>query len=95
MQLEFLGELGLTEYQEAIESWAAEMGAVFLEELLDNAEELAESLALKPLEKKRLQRHGHEVLARVQPERLCEPLRPSTRTAQAPSPEDLPLALFK
>eukprot|EP00930_Biecheleria_cincta_P057166 TRINITY_DN43139_c0_g1_i1.p1 TRINITY_DN43139_c0_g1~~TRINITY_DN43139_c0_g1_i1.p1 ORF type:complete len:625 (-),score=101.72 TRINITY_DN43139_c0_g1_i1:283-2157(-) len=55
---EFLAELKLEMYLQDILAWAEKMGAAFLEEIIENAEELAEDLKLRPLEKKRLLQKG-------------------------------------
>lgn len=100
---ELLDELGLLEYEEAANAWGTQMGAAFLEELVENSEELAQAICLKPLEQKRLQRMGPEVAARLRLLRPSEAERiptsrpvPSQAAAapevepEAPGPESLP-----
>ncbi|CAE7203533.1 unnamed protein product, partial [Symbiodinium natans] len=99
---ELLSELGLLEYEEAAAAWASQMGAAFLEELVENSEELAQAICLKPLEQKRLQRMGPEVAERLRRARPVEaesrpPPRPppaatvtDTPEAEAPVPDALP-----
>eukprot|EP00434_Breviolum_minutum_P014260 symbB.v1.2.012571.t3/scaffold873.1/size155814/5 len=55
---EFLSELGLSEYEEKALKWAKDMGAISLEELVENAKDLGHAMGLKPLEQKRLERQG-------------------------------------
>ncbi|CAE7802002.1 unnamed protein product, partial [Symbiodinium sp. KB8] len=97
---ELLDELGLLEYEEAANAWGTQMGAAFLEELVENSEELAQAICLKPLEQKRLQRMGPEVAARLRLLRPSEAERiPTSRpvpsqAAAAPEvePEDTKVA---
>lgn len=53
---EWLAELGLEEYQEAAALWCKDMGAIWLAEVKENSEELADHLGLRPLERRRLLR---------------------------------------
>mmetsp|Transcript_102977 Transcript_102977/g.322166 ORF Transcript_102977/g.322166 Transcript_102977/m.322166 type:complete len:637 (+) Transcript_102977:88-1998(+) len=62
---DFLAELSLSEYAAPAAVWAASMGAAFLEEVVENQEDLAEALQLRPLERRRLERQGGEVAARL------------------------------
>lgn len=65
---EFLAELKLEMYLQDIVVWAEKMGAAFLNEIVDNADELAEDLGLKPLEKKRLLQNGPKVCRAIGPQ---------------------------
>jgi serine/threonine protein kinase len=51
---ELLSELRLGAYTERADSWCRNMGAVHLDEVSENAEDFADALGLKQLEKKRL-----------------------------------------
>lgn len=62
---EFLESLNLAEYIEPAAKWATDMGAAFIEEIVECSEELADALELKPLEKRRLQRQGPQVAAEL------------------------------
>ncbi|CAE7285264.1 unnamed protein product [Symbiodinium natans] len=53
---EWLQELCLEEYEEEVLRWCRSMGAIWLEEVQENAEDLADHLRLRPLERRRLQR---------------------------------------
>lgn len=55
---EYLADLSLSAYLEPTAAWAAEMGAAYLEELAENWKALADALALRPLERRRLERQG-------------------------------------
>lgn len=50
----WLEELSLTGYLKAAADWAEEQGACSVDELVENVEDLAKDLNLKPLERKRL-----------------------------------------
>eukprot|EP00747_Dinoflagellata_sp_TGD_P064391 gnl/TRDRNA2_/TRDRNA2_153888_c2_seq1.p1 gnl/TRDRNA2_/TRDRNA2_153888_c2~~gnl/TRDRNA2_/TRDRNA2_153888_c2_seq1.p1 ORF type:complete len:371 (+),score=74.71 gnl/TRDRNA2_/TRDRNA2_153888_c2_seq1:53-1114(+) len=52
----WLEELSLTDYLDKVRAWCEEMGAVNLQELCENAEDLSGSLGLRPLEHRRLLR---------------------------------------
>jgi len=52
----FLSELQLSSYLVAAQEWCHEMGAISLEEVRENAEDFASSLALQPLDKRCLLR---------------------------------------
>lgn len=54
----WLTELKLSRYVEAAASWCDEMGACTLEEVLENLDDFAADVGMKPLEQKRLQRDG-------------------------------------
>ncbi|CAE8720991.1 unnamed protein product, partial [Polarella glacialis] len=72
----------------AAEAWAAEMGAAFLEELVENSEELSIAIGLKPLEKRRLQRQGAEVASKlVQWRPPLGTSRPSVKATQHQVPD--------
>eukprot|EP00928_Gymnodinium_smaydae_P015270 TRINITY_DN15613_c0_g3_i2.p1 TRINITY_DN15613_c0_g3~~TRINITY_DN15613_c0_g3_i2.p1 ORF type:complete len:997 (-),score=119.88 TRINITY_DN15613_c0_g3_i2:166-3156(-) len=58
-------ELCLEDYVHQAEAWAAEMGAVWLEEVIENAEDFADALRLKVLERRRLQRQGEQICSRL------------------------------
>lgn len=51
---DFLRSMSLRKYEEQASAWCIEMGAVSLAEVFENWEALADALALKPLERKRL-----------------------------------------
>jgi hypothetical protein len=59
----WLRGLQLQKYEAKAEEWCAEMGAVSMEEVTDNWEELAFALALKPLERKRLAKERERAAA--------------------------------
>jgi len=50
----WLRELGLEKYMPAAAEWCQEMGAISLKEVRDEHEDFAETIGLKPLERKRL-----------------------------------------
>eukprot|EP00933_Yihiella_yeosuensis_P056815 TRINITY_DN5624_c5_g1_i1.p1 TRINITY_DN5624_c5_g1~~TRINITY_DN5624_c5_g1_i1.p1 ORF type:complete len:260 (+),score=63.96 TRINITY_DN5624_c5_g1_i1:30-809(+) len=50
----WLAELKLSGYYQAVSEWAEEQGACHLDEMVEVAEDLANDIKLKPLEKKRL-----------------------------------------
>eukprot|EP00927_Polykrikos_kofoidii_P040696 TRINITY_DN34741_c0_g1_i1.p1 TRINITY_DN34741_c0_g1~~TRINITY_DN34741_c0_g1_i1.p1 ORF type:complete len:278 (+),score=51.34 TRINITY_DN34741_c0_g1_i1:825-1658(+) len=62
---DFLEGLRLSEYVTPAAEWAIEMGAAFVEEIVDNAEDFSDALGLKPLERKRLERQGAQVAAQI------------------------------
>jgi len=53
---DWLSELCLQEYFEAATTWCVEMGAVSIEELAENAEDFADDVSLKLIERRRLQK---------------------------------------
>ncbi|CAJ1461615.1 unnamed protein product, partial [Effrenium voratum] len=57
---------------DAIRSWAAEMGAVSLEELAEHWAELSADLGLRPLERRRLERNGLAEAAQVEQAGLAD-----------------------
>eukprot|EP00930_Biecheleria_cincta_P089211 TRINITY_DN78481_c0_g1_i1.p1 TRINITY_DN78481_c0_g1~~TRINITY_DN78481_c0_g1_i1.p1 ORF type:complete len:575 (+),score=145.21 TRINITY_DN78481_c0_g1_i1:187-1725(+) len=73
----WLTELRLNAYIEAAGSWAEENGAVSLDELLENLEDLAADLKFKPLELKRIKEQGAAAAEAV-----------STGAAAAPAAHD-------
>jgi hypothetical protein len=58
---EFLGKLGLSGYLDDVKAWSADMGALFIEDIIENASDLEEKLGLRPWERGRLERRGAEV----------------------------------
>lgn len=62
---QFLAELSLSEYLPGAAAWVKRMGAAYLEEVAENCEDLAESLPLKPLERKRLCRQAEALAAKL------------------------------
>lgn len=62
---ELLDALSLSEYAPAAKQWATEMGAAFLEEILENQEDLCDALGLKLLERRRLQRQGAQLAEEI------------------------------
>lgn len=58
--VEWLTELALEDYEKAAATWCKDMGAICLSEVLENAEELADYLSLRPLERRRLLRSLEE-----------------------------------
>eukprot|EP00403_Amphidinium_massartii_P003818 CAMPEP_0178383870 /NCGR_PEP_ID=MMETSP0689_2-20121128/7223_1 /TAXON_ID=160604 /ORGANISM="Amphidinium massartii, Strain CS-259" /LENGTH=300 /DNA_ID=CAMNT_0020004101 /DNA_START=137 /DNA_END=1036 /DNA_ORIENTATION=- len=54
----FLMELKLSTYAAAANAWVDEQGACSLDEVLENMEDFADGLKLKPLERKRLEKNG-------------------------------------
>jgi len=54
----WLAELKLMHYLEPAAKWAEEMGAATLDEILENVDDFACDLEMRPLEKKRLQKDG-------------------------------------
>eukprot|EP00434_Breviolum_minutum_P014259 symbB.v1.2.012571.t2/scaffold873.1/size155814/5 len=83
---EFLSELGLSEYEEKALKWAKDMGAISLEELVENAKDLGHAMGLKPLEQKRLERQG------IQAMRQAQQVSTLSQTPKAPLPSELPEA---
>jgi len=61
----WLAELKLTKYTEAVRQWAEENGACCLEEVIDNLEDLADSIKLKKLERVRLMKESKNALTLV------------------------------
>eukprot|EP00440_Ansanella_granifera_P002228 gb/GFBE01002415.1/.p1 GENE.gb/GFBE01002415.1/~~gb/GFBE01002415.1/.p1 ORF type:complete len:298 (+),score=79.71 gb/GFBE01002415.1/:1-894(+) len=59
----WLAELRLSGYEKAAASWAEEQGACELEEIVENLEDFASDLGLKPLEKKRLMQGAESAVA--------------------------------
>merc|ERR1712060_628120 len=55
----WLRKHGLQRYEALAERWCMDMGAISVQEILENWEEFADALALKPLERKRLQRDAN------------------------------------
>lgn len=97
---DFLSELGLSEYEEEVVKWASDMGAISLEELVENAQDLSEAIGLKPLERKRLERHGPQAMRQIvaqRPQRpqLCAATVATRGVPSAPSPDELPTGLFQ
>lgn len=105
---DFLSELGLSEYEEEVVKWASDMGAIFLEELVENAQDLSEAMGLKPLERKRLERHGPQAMRQIIAQRPRGAATVASRgassgarasgaqvTPAAPSPDELPMGLFR
>lgn len=97
---DFLSELGLSEYEEEVVKWASDMGAISLEELVENAQDLSEAMGLKPLERKRLERHGPQAMRQIvaqRPQRpqLCAATVATRGVPSAPSPDELPTGLFQ
>jgi len=80
---EFLCELGLSEYEEKVLKWAKDMGAISLEELVENATDLGDAMGLKPLEQKRLERQGMQAMRQAQ--QVSQ-----SQTPKAPLPSELP-----
>merc|ERR1712032_384925 len=54
---EWLKDLKLASYMEAAKDWCSSMGAADLDEVKESWEDFADGLTLKPLERKRLQKH--------------------------------------
>lgn len=52
----WLTELNLPEYYAAATRWCVDMGAASLEELAENAEDFADGVSLKPIERQRLRK---------------------------------------
>jgi len=52
----------LAEYEEEATKWCIEMGAALLEEVAENADDFAEALGLKPIERQRLQKWVTHIL---------------------------------
>jgi len=89
---DLLAELSLSEYLQPAVDWTRAMGAAFLEEVMENQEDFAETLNLRPLGLRRLQRQGPETVARL------ARLRPRERrtavplsTPSAPDPLSVPV----
>lgn len=61
----FLTDLSLQSYTAQATEWATSMGAASLEELLENQDDFADALGLRPIERARLQRSGAEVAAQL------------------------------
>eukprot|EP00929_Paragymnodinium_shiwhaense_P000305 TRINITY_DN100544_c0_g1_i1.p2 TRINITY_DN100544_c0_g1~~TRINITY_DN100544_c0_g1_i1.p2 ORF type:complete len:430 (+),score=134.64 TRINITY_DN100544_c0_g1_i1:73-1362(+) len=58
----FLEGARLQKYQEQALAWCTEQGAATIEDVVENADDFAEALSLKPLEKKRLQKAAAAIL---------------------------------
>ncbi|CAJ1461614.1 unnamed protein product, partial [Effrenium voratum] len=69
---QWLSRLRLEAHGDAIRSWAAEMGAVSLEELAEHWAELSADLGLRPLERRRLERNGLAEAAQVEQAGLAD-----------------------
>jgi translation initiation factor 4E len=68
----WLEELRLSsKYHEGISKWAEENGAVTLEEVIENKEELCKVLELRLLEKSRFSKKGEEALAAIREKGLA------------------------
>eukprot|EP00439_Symbiodinium_sp_Y106_P074928 s790_g14.t1 len=61
----WLSYLNLADQKQAVLAWCEEMGAASLEEVIESIEDLAQALALKPLQEKRLQNRAAEALEKV------------------------------
>lgn len=61
----WLAALGLTAYGEAVHEWVDEMGAISLEEIVENADSLQEFVPMKPLDARRLEKNGLAVAQRL------------------------------
>ncbi|CAE7817011.1 unnamed protein product [Symbiodinium sp. CCMP2592] len=61
----WLSHLNLADQKQAVLAWCEEMGAASLEEVIESIEDLAQALALKPLQEKRLQNRAAEALEKV------------------------------
>ncbi|CAE8596852.1 unnamed protein product [Polarella glacialis] len=59
---QWLGEVRLQEYLEPAARWCLEMGAVSLEEIAENIEDFGKDVALKPIERQRVQKWALQVL---------------------------------
>lgn len=53
----------LTKYLQEALDWCDEQGAATIEDVVENAEDFAEALSLKPLERKRLNKAAESVAA--------------------------------
>eukprot|EP00913_Durusdinium_trenchii_P016399 g15415.t1 len=68
-----LQELRLEEYLDPAAKWCSEMGAVCLEEIAENIEDFAADVALKPIERQRVQKWAAQKLQGIAPmQRLRE-----------------------
>eukprot|EP00929_Paragymnodinium_shiwhaense_P102761 TRINITY_DN65999_c0_g1_i1.p1 TRINITY_DN65999_c0_g1~~TRINITY_DN65999_c0_g1_i1.p1 ORF type:complete len:862 (-),score=222.27 TRINITY_DN65999_c0_g1_i1:236-2821(-) len=72
---EWLVEMRLEEYYQHASRWCAEMGAVSLEELAENAEDFADEVRLKTIERQRVRKWAMKVL-QADPDRLPVPAMP-------------------
>mmetsp|Transcript_9503 Transcript_9503/g.21112 ORF Transcript_9503/g.21112 Transcript_9503/m.21112 type:complete len:650 (+) Transcript_9503:86-2035(+) len=89
---EWLLQLSLEEYEAAAVKWCSEMGAVSLEEIAENIDDFADGVALKPIERQRVQKWSRSLTSSWQPQLALEPPReyqeaPCDRPAFASSPE--------
>lgn len=82
----FLRILKLDKYAEVARAWAEENGAVFLDEVLENADDFCEALALKPLERKRLENQGEA--AAEEAKLLTESQEPAAATVVSEPPAE-------
>mmetsp|Transcript_11858 Transcript_11858/g.21663 ORF Transcript_11858/g.21663 Transcript_11858/m.21663 type:complete len:301 (+) Transcript_11858:131-1033(+) len=64
----WLRELKLSPYTAAASSWIEEQGACSLDEIVENLEDFADGVNLKPLERKRLQKSGAAAVEQAQAE---------------------------
>ncbi|CAK9079093.1 unnamed protein product [Durusdinium trenchii] len=83
---EWLQELRLEEYLDPAAKWCSEMGAVCLEEIAENIEDFAADVALKPIERQRVQKWAAQKLQGIAPmQRLREAeLQPLSRKTSQP-----------
>mmetsp|Transcript_11134 Transcript_11134/g.25252 ORF Transcript_11134/g.25252 Transcript_11134/m.25252 type:complete len:691 (-) Transcript_11134:142-2214(-) len=63
---QWLEDMCLQEYEEEAAQWCIDMGAALLEELAENADDFAEALSLKPIERQRLQKWVMQILQQPQ-----------------------------
>uniref|UniRef100_A0A7S0FDT1 Protein kinase domain-containing protein n=1 Tax=Pyrodinium bahamense TaxID=73915 RepID=A0A7S0FDT1_9DINO len=80
----WLERLRLEKYSERARAWCEKEGAVHLNEVLENWEDFANALSLKPLERKRVEKDVNS--RRGPPEPPASPQPPPPASPQPPSP---------
>lgn len=91
----WLEKVKLVQYREAVFAWCQKVGAAGLPDVLENWQDFAAQLKLKPLEKKRVENaaNGRKGGPSVQtPKSPCAPASPSSLPVPAPDPKSRPPA---
>ncbi|CAE7271476.1 unnamed protein product, partial [Symbiodinium necroappetens] len=81
----WLSHLNLADQKQAVLAWCEEMGAASLEEVIESIEDLAQALALKPLQEKRLQNRAAEAFEKVRASEAAEANADAAATGAGPS----------
>jgi len=84
----WLRQLKLDSYSAAATEWAEEEGACSLEEIIENLEDFADGLKLKPLERKRLVQGAEEAAAKVSQEAAVASPAPAEAAEAGPPMEE-------